>query len=329
MINRRVPLRRVAPERLRHESGEVLLGRDFAEQAAQDDQLRWWHTRALHGAWGIAEGLNVSGVTPGGTAKLSAGVAFDLFGRELVLDQIQRVPVPETADEFVLVISYDRPSADCEPPSGLCISSFVPASGVRLAWLLRRSFSPAAGVPLAILNEDDTCPPPFARPYVRPHARPTIGEGVVTISSQDFTPWREKLVGEPQQLGWEFAVDTSAAGFTRLPRYFAEITIPVTNAPPDLIYVVGRYHLAEARRDRFLIRYFSSIRGLIGGDGSFFGALSTSTFRRFSTSAVGNAHRRDFDLPLHIRWIGVESRPRPIVSTRLLLEGEVNDELHS
>ena len=68
MTQRSVPLRRVSPERLQHQTGEALLRRDFADQAAQDDQLRWWHTRALHGAWGISEGLSVTAALPG-TAK--------------------------------------------------------------------------------------------------------------------------------------------------------------------------------------------------------------------------------------------------------------------
>ena len=327
------PLRRVAPERLKHELGEALLRRDIADQSAQDDQLRWWHTRALHGAWGIAEGLNVSGVAPGSTAKLSAGVAFDLFGRELVLDRVQRIPVPETADEFLLVISYDRPLAGCEPPAGACQSSVVAASGVRLGWMLRRTFAPAFGVPLAILNEDDTCPPKFARPYVRPQTRPTIGHGVVTISSQHFTPWREKLGGEPFQLGWEFAIDTRAAGFTRPPYYFAEISVPVKDAPLDLIYFVGRHHLADGRRDRFSVRYFSSTRDRIGGSDPFYADLSDDAFLRFATVYTGNEKEGDFefDVPLRISWIGVEPRPRSSGFSRfdLRLESEVNDEFHS
>ncbi len=333
MSRSRIPLRRVGPERLRHETGELLHRRDFSDQAAQDDQLRWWHTRAVHGVWGIAEGLNVSGIEPGGTARISVGVAIDCFGRELILDRAQSPPVPETADEYLLVISYDRPPFSCTPPSGTCIDSFVAESGVRLSWLLRRSFSPTDGVTLAILNEDDSCPPQFARPHVRPQARPTIEHGVVTISSQDFVPWIEQLDSEPELLGWEFVVDTTAAGFTRTPFYFAELVVPVQDAPPDVIYAVGRHHLAEARRDRFSIRYFSTMRNQIGGNQGFYSSLSMLAARRFATIYIGGIGEGDLeiDVPIRISWIGIESHQRALrfVPPKFVLNSEVSDELRS
>jgi hypothetical protein len=327
MSNERVPLRRVEPERLLHQTGEALLRRDFSDQAAQDDQVRWWHARALHNAWGIAQGLKVSNLGPGNLAKLSAGVAYDLFGRELVLDQVQRIPVPKTGDEYLLVLSYDRPAVECEPPGGFCIDSFVAASGVRLSWLPRRTWTAATGVPLAILNEDDTCALPFARPYVRPMARPTVGHGTLTVSSRDFTPWRIDAGDEPAQIGWQYAVDTSAAGFARIPKYFVEIAIPVADAPPELILTAGRYHLAEAELGQFSIRYFSpaQLRSRVL-DRRLFSNLDEPQIARFgvrrglATVSAGV----DIDVPIRISWIGVEPR-----QDLMRAENEVDDEFHS
>ncbi|MEZ4496531.1 MAG: hypothetical protein R2845_07090 [Thermomicrobiales bacterium] len=91
------------------------------------------------------------------------------------------------------------------------------AREVRLVWKLRRTFAPAHGVPLAILNEDNTCPPPpFARPHMRPLARPTVGHGVVQLTSRDFSPWIEFYNNEPMQLGWQFEIDTELAVSPRL-----------------------------------------------------------------------------------------------------------------
>lgn len=306
----RIPLRRVEPQRLLHQQGEALLRRDFSDQATQEDQLRWWHARALHNAWGIAEGLNVSGVEPGKVAELSAGVAFDLFGRELVLDHHQRIPVPETADEYLLILKYDIPVTVCEPPASLCIDPFVASSGVQLIWKLRRVVTPADGVPLAILNEDDTCPPHFARPHVRPMARPNVGHGALTVSSREFVPWRIKPGKELTQIGWEYPVDTSAAGFTRTPYYFVEIAIPVEDAPPETIIAVGRYHIAEAERDQFNVRYLFSSQNQDVVERRLFGGLGELSGLRFAIHRGLSAREtnRDVDIPIRISWIGIEPR---------------------
>ena len=71
------PLIPLAPLRLRHGQGESLSGRDFSDQAAQDDQLRWWHNRALHRAYGVAQGLEVDLASEPGTAVVSPGLAYD------------------------------------------------------------------------------------------------------------------------------------------------------------------------------------------------------------------------------------------------------------
>ena len=126
------PLHRVTPQRLLHQAGEALLRRDFADQAAQENQLRLWHTRALHGAWGTAEGLRVLGLLTGERAAVSPGVAFDLFGRELVLDRAQRILVPETTDEYLLVLQYATPDHGCHPVSGPCLDPFVATGDVRM-----------------------------------------------------------------------------------------------------------------------------------------------------------------------------------------------------
>ena len=53
------PLIPVAPLRLRHGHGERLLRHDADGQDAQDGQLRWWHNRAVHRAYGVVQGLGV------------------------------------------------------------------------------------------------------------------------------------------------------------------------------------------------------------------------------------------------------------------------------
>src|SRR5262249_23851380 len=47
-------------ERLRYWQGQMLRSRDFRDQAAQQAELRWWHNRALHNAYGVVAGLGVT-----------------------------------------------------------------------------------------------------------------------------------------------------------------------------------------------------------------------------------------------------------------------------
>ena len=332
MTQRSVPLRRVSPERLQHQTGEALLRRDFADQAAQDDQLRWWHTRALHGAWGISDGLSVTAALPGAPVVVSPGVAFDLFGRELVLDAPVRIVAPDSADEYLLVLQYVAED-DCRAPSGPCLDSFVAARGVRLVWKLRRTFAPAHGVPLAILNEDNTCPPPFARPHIRPLARPNVGHGVVQLTSRDFSPWIEFYNNEPMQLGWQFEIDTRAGGFTQAPYYFVEIGPRIPDPPQALLFEISRHHVAEVQRDRFTLRYFSMTRNVIGGSTLLYGSINPSLLARFAASSASEFRSRRFDvsIPLRISWIGIEPRAQASSFGRTFAARgiEVNDELHS
>ncbi|HEV3458011.1 MAG TPA: hypothetical protein VHG32_15710 [Thermoanaerobaculia bacterium] len=200
-------------QRLRYVPGQDLLSRDFRDQAAFAAQLRWWHNRAAHGAFGVSRGLGVS-LDPAArepTARVAGGLAYDAFGRELILPApaALRVPAgPLEAEPRALVIRYRESGGQ---------------NGADLAWIAARRLRPAGGVPLARVVYDGGVPSldlDFHPPAARPLARPKLGRGSTV---QGGTAWEIWDLGEQQRLvlGLQVAIDTRAAGFTQLPCYFA------------------------------------------------------------------------------------------------------------
>ena len=105
-------------ERLRYRQGQRLRSRDFRDQAAVDAQLRWWHNRALHNAYGIAVGL-VPEVSVDGAetiVTIGSGVAYDCFGRELVLQRDRVVRVPDRDVNLTLVLRHRERAGDERVP---------------------------------------------------------------------------------------------------------------------------------------------------------------------------------------------------------------------
>jgi hypothetical protein len=248
------PLVPVDPLRLRHGHGEALLGRDFAEQAAQDDQLRWWHSRALHNAYGVVDGLEVTVALVDGvrTAEVQPGLAYDCHGRELPLDRPARLPVPDDAEPLVLVIASAAPAAECAPPpGGWCQDERAAAGGVALRWMPRAGFTVRDGVPLTASDEAATVLVPKARPLARPH----IGRGATIPGQTAWQPWVEGFPDEQVlRLGIQVDVDTSAAGFTAVPCYFAQVTGSMWSPRIPLLLLLPFGHVAQATRQGFTFR---------------------------------------------------------------------------
>ena len=89
-------------ERLRYWQGQKLGNKDFRAQALIEAQLRSWHNRALHNAFGISLGLKVTRVpdTDVFTAvSVARGVAYDCYGRELLLQTARDIPLPSTGSQ--------------------------------------------------------------------------------------------------------------------------------------------------------------------------------------------------------------------------------------
>ena len=99
-------------ERLRYRQGQRLQSRDFRDQAAIDAQLRWWHNRALHNAYGIARGLEPTLSENDGVVHIASGVAYDCYGRELTVRREWTVRVPDANENLTLLLRYRRNPSD-------------------------------------------------------------------------------------------------------------------------------------------------------------------------------------------------------------------------
>jgi hypothetical protein len=231
-------------QRVRYWQEQMLRSDDLNAQNADTAQHRWWHNRALHNAYGVYQGLVVAGVEVGGTliaAAVSAGVAYDCCGRELILEAQQTVPLPVVASGeavvFSLLISYATScGARLQGSDGLCLSDAAVPAGkgtVSLSWIRSDRMNPRAGVSLTQLEftrgGGRSLSPKFLPPSARALARPDIANGATLPSNTKWAPWVIE-VGEHFELrtitsqltvGVQARVDTSDAGFTQTPSYSA------------------------------------------------------------------------------------------------------------
>jgi hypothetical protein len=301
------PLMPVDPTRLRHGRGEALLGRDFTEQAAQDDQLRWWHSRALHNAYGLVDGLEVifALARTFRIAEVQPGLAYDCHGRELLLDRPQQIVVPEDEKPLVLVIASGAPDvASSSVSGGWCHDDQVGPGHVVLRWLPRSGFTPRDGVPLA--TNDETVA--FSAPQARPFARPRIGRGATITGATAWRPWVEVFADHVLALGIQVDVDTSAAGFTAVPCYFAQITGAMWTPQVPRVLLLPFVHIAQAAKDGFTYRLLAPW---------LYGQLGPNVPELGGAEALSRPREADFRLAflalgratnLAVAWIGIQQR---------------------
>jgi len=241
--------------RYQYWQGQMLRSADFQAQTADTAQHRWWHNRALHNAYGVYQGLTASPVVSAGgeftRISIAAGVGYDCFGRELIVDSPQTIAlpvnVPTAEGTMVLLIRYET-GADC--PSQVIDEICWTTAGsqtsgtVSFVWLPLARVHLRAGVPLAQIDYDGKggrkLSPKFVAPGARPIARPAIASGATVPAATAWEAWNIEVlkqipgavgsVLQPQVVGVQVEIDTSAAGFTRTPCYFAWLAGPLFNA---------------------------------------------------------------------------------------------------
>ena len=318
-------------ERFRYWQGQKLLGRDFRDQVAREAQLRWWHNRALHNSFGVSFGFQVSRVIEAGAfvaVRVTCGVAYDCFGRELVLQDTRAISLPshqpETNRKLTLVASYKE--------SRRCGNECLPICACRidepeLQWVLSRSLELADGVPLLEVSYEPsaalaefpqnfnlppglekkisydterklliavggllpaehaelvklTPPQPFRDaidrilaatervPVLNPNftahqaralSRPRIGRGATIPGNTSWEQWSEILVGIrgakfEVPLGVQVTIDTSKAGFTQLPCYFAWLQGSLWNKTNIEFFPVPFSHIDNETPQQFRFR---------------------------------------------------------------------------
>lgn len=219
-------------QRFRYQQGQGLRSADRRDQMAIEAQLRAWHNRAKHNAYGVAEGLNVQ--LSATEAVVAPGLAYDVRGRELILQKPHRIRFPQsdlsTSTTWLLIARYKQTSEfpkrnENEPDCfGHAASAFLETP--ELFWKVKAEWSPQDGVPLASVNIDAagvTENEEFVRPREHGLARRRVVTGATLAGSTEWEVWNVPLVGLKVAPGIQVKVRTNEAGFTRTPCYFAWI----------------------------------------------------------------------------------------------------------
>ena len=257
-------------ERLRYWKGQRLLSRDFRDQRSMDEQHRWWHNRAMHQAYGIASGFEA--VLTGGHVELRPGIAYDCFGRELILFERKKIPVPPQADKaFALLIRYKergdyhrkmQVGGACMPGGGALFHEKAD-----LLWQPADTWQTRDGVLLAMLNKGE-----LSRAEAlmsRPISRPRIATDSMLPGASSWNKWTFRALRNNLVLGAQIAINTSAVGFPRTPCYFAWLDREAGQKKGDLVLeaqlaLFRKEHIATAAPDGFLFRVL-----IFGGEQAF------------------------------------------------------------
>jgi hypothetical protein len=239
-------------ERFRYWQGQMVRGRDFRDQIAAAGRQAGWHNRAIHAAFGVRFGFDVTlaAIDPP-RVTIACGVAFDCAGAMLTLQQPRELAVPRIeagASAVLLVRSRTGGSTcGCNGASAGRAGDLLEADLV-FTWAAGYHGDADAGVPLAridrqasgALDVDATI-----RILARPFARPRLGSGD-TIPG--LAPW------ELWALGVQTRVDTTAAGFTRIPCYFAVLTVTRQPKALPILPPLFKTHLTDAGLSSFTLR---------------------------------------------------------------------------
>jgi len=235
-------------ERVQYWQGQRLRSNDFLDLEAVEAQRRWWHNRAVHQAYGVHEGFTTS-AAPGGTQHgvvVSPGVAYDVYGHELILERAAAVPLPVNLQTrgpstAALLIRYSPPPRDIAANrlTDVCFTRTrsITTGTVEFFWKLAGHVKPSDGVMIGKLSSSTGKYGPessvrlsssFVPAVPRPIASPLLASGATVAGNTPWQAWNYLTAGE---VGVQTFIDTSAAGFTRIPCYFAWLQGPLWNPP--------------------------------------------------------------------------------------------------
>ncbi|HEU4510643.1 MAG TPA: hypothetical protein VFR78_20605 [Pyrinomonadaceae bacterium] len=400
-------------QRLRYWQGQKLLSRDFRDQVSYESELRWWHNRALHNAYGVSYGFQVT--LDDTHVDINCGVAYDCYGRELILQVPKRMAVPEPDEKFErMTLVANIAAADQHITKREVLMGNVDCSSNRmtpvLQWKRSRCCQVVDGVPLAEISYEPLAPlkslppnirfPPspdqkiyynkekkfliaidgltkdeaaelrklsedaafheaisklidagertpvlnayFVQRRARALTRPRIGSGSTVAGDTAWELWTEIILDSrghkvPADLGVQVTVDTSGAGFTETPCYFAWLQGTLWDQVHLNFFPVPIVHIDRETYRRFRFRlWMPSIIAVIGArlryanvhpDFATWNTPSTPVnvgFLNMDTMANATANTRsqprsfatDFvnfarQQKLYICWMGIQEMVQP------------------
>lgn len=221
-----------ALERIRYWQGQLLASGDLHTQMRVDQELRRLHDRAVHQAFGIAIGLTTS--LQDGVISLGCGMAYDCTGRGLIVERDRTIRLPSVRSPMTLVLASDLGRAD----------------GIALRWTPAKDVHPATEIAITRLLPGAAGPEidPAFRPLIaRPMAWPRIATGTTIPGNTAWKSWTINAV----DVGVQVRIDTSAAGYTKTPYYFAEA---VAAQPTPDFYPAWLASIADPSPEGFTLR---------------------------------------------------------------------------
>jgi len=295
-------------QRLTYQAGQGLRSADRRDQVAIEAQLRAWHNRAKHNAYGVSEGMTVE--VKATEAVIAPGLAYDVRGRELILQKPRRIGFPKTdsvtATTWFLIARYKQTSEYPKRTEEDCNCSGAASPFLEtpeFLWKLKSEWHPQDGVPIAsVIVEDGDVEnnPAFVRPREHGLNRRRIATGATLAGSTEWQAWDLPLVVARLSLGVQVKVDTSQSGFTRPPCYFAwleraadPLTVPRVLAP--------FCHISEESFDSFMFRAWLPLIRTLPPTGQ-------GTFRKVNTNFAFLQARRQF----YVSWIAIEDYFLPL-----------------
>ncbi|HBY98942.1 MAG: hypothetical protein M5U01_28150 [Ardenticatenaceae bacterium] len=367
-------LDRLALERLRYRQGQMLRSQDFRDQVALEAQLRWWHNRALHNTFGIAEGLEVALDPQGQALIVCPGLAYDCFGRELILRREQRLRIPPVTQRMTLLARYRETGSfpRKDELAAVCIPGRSPLleEQPEFVWKASNSLDIRDGVPLAQIPYETTVtleqlPAEVAssgalegnlqydgdkkrlifrgimttndrdkllelssdqtfqqavqdlytqsqisttgRQLARPEARPRLGSGATIPGSTPWQLWELTMLQGTVTLGFQVKIDTSAAGFTEVPCYFAWLQGPLWNPRDKQLLPAPLEHIDAASISGFTFRLLMPTMPVLSL-GERGGEVANDDFEnRFLAFAQKQK--------LFVCWLGIQPGPTPVWSS--------------
>jgi hypothetical protein len=234
--------------------------------------LRRLHVCYLHDTWGIALGFEVRQADDNRAVVVGPGYAVDGTGRDILLAEAIHISVPQVIgpEAVVLTVRYQEDAAFRDRPNlaALCLSGGLDPRHERplFAWRLQDDVRFGPEVPLVqvvveggvILGGLDG----RVRRYTQPLVRPYIGWGATEPGRTGWRQW-------DRSAALEVVVETSEAGVTRVPYYFAILQGDFGNrggeAPlfqPDVwptgtqptFFLEGWNFITDAGQERFTYR---------------------------------------------------------------------------
>jgi hypothetical protein len=177
---------------------------------------------------------------------VTPGVAYDCYGRELLLECAARVLVPSTfaSNEGTLTLLIRYREVACRRDSharssACCLHGGAQTTGtIEFVWAGGARIPVREGVVLGTLRYSKFRAlrfQPFKKaPAAPPLARPKLGSGSTVPGNTAWQPWdfqtedgNKKTIYK--EIGVQTGIDTSAAGFTEIPQYFAWIQGSIWN----------------------------------------------------------------------------------------------------